>query len=571
MRTAIGAAAVLAAAALLTAAAAGASGSRVPRLPARTLPPPPLMDGIGTSRLPISTESELAQKYFDQGVNLLHCYWDFEAYRAFREVLRLDEDAAMGYWGLYMSLAYNQAEHSDERLQALYRAIALAPSASQRERRYVRAIERLNELGGAEGQRAFIDEMEALIAAYPKDLEAELFLIKFLITDAAGSFLDPDRGVGTGFDRARARLRPLLESHPDSLAVHHYWIHAHEHGSEPEAALVSARKIPTLAPKSGHILHMPGHIFYKVGDYEGAYRAFHASLDFDREYLREQGIEPVDDWNYVHNLDYLVINCAEDGRYREGRKWAEVLAGLPVHHGRGHAVGLGFVIYGGHTALARLHMRYGRWQAAAESLAASLESSSFPSQHGADYFRGLLAYTRGMAAVQRGDAAAAGQAFQEILGLSMAQREQHAELGSDWYFDVSRRVLAIASMELGGVLASSQGRHDQAIQFLQQAIAAEDQLGYGEPPHVTRPVRESLAVAYLRAGRWQDARRTFEQVLDERPNSGHAWYGIAKSHQLAGETAEARAAFEQFLEAWKNGDDDLDEIKDARAFLAARP
>ncbi|MEE8524153.1 MAG: tetratricopeptide repeat protein, partial [Thermoanaerobaculia bacterium] len=413
--------------------------------------------------------------------------------------------------------------------------------------------------------------MEALIAAHPEDLEAQLFLIKFLVTDAAGSFLDPDRGVGSGFDRARERLRPLLDSHPDSLAVHHYWIHAHEYGPEPEAALVSARKIPSLAPRSGHILHMPGHVFYKIGDYEGAYRAFHSSLELDREYLREQGIEPVDNWNYVHNLDYLVMNCAEDGRYREGRKWAEVLSEIPVRHERSAAVGLGFVIYGAHTATARLHMRYGRWQAAAESLAASLESSSFPSAHGADYSRGLLAYARGMAAVERGDGARAGQAFQEILGLSMALRQQRAELGSDWYFDVARRILAIASMELSGVLLSAQGQHDQAITFLERAVDAEGQLGYGEPPHVTRPVRESLAVAYLRAGRWQDARRTYEQVLTGRPGSGHAWYGIAKSHELAGQEAETRGAYERFLEAWRHGDDDLEEIRDARAWLAVNP
>ncbi len=557
------------AALLVVASAAAASGSRVARLPAKTLPPPPLMQGIGTSAMPITTDSELAQKYFNQGINLLHCYWDFEAYRAFREVVRLDPDAAMGYWGLYMALAYNQAEHYEERLEALERATDLTPSASAREQRYIRAIARLNELGGDEGQKAFIDEMEALIAAYPEDFEAQLFLIKFLTTDAAGSFLDPDRGVGSGFDRARERLRPLLDSHPDSLAVHHYWIHSHEHGSEPEAALVSARKIPSLAPKSGHILHMPGHIFYKIGDYEGAYKAFHASLEFDREYMSEQGIEPIDDWNYVHNLDYLVMNCAEDGRYSEGRKWAEVLSEIPMHHDRPGSVGLGFVVYGGHTAPARLHMRYGRWQAAADSLAASFEGTRFPSPEASDYFRGLLAYTRGMAAVERGDVARAVPALQEMLTLGVELTRRQAELGSDWYFDVARRILAIASMELSGALLSSQGEHDEALGYLRQAVDAESQLGYGEPPHVTRPVRESLAAAYLRAGRWLEARRTYEEVLVQRPNSGHAWYGIAKTHELAGETAEARSTYERFLQVWKHGDDDLEEIRAAKAWLAA--
>ncbi|MEE8524391.1 MAG: hypothetical protein V3T72_10710, partial [Thermoanaerobaculia bacterium] len=131
---------------LFLATAPGAAGGHLSRLPAKTLPPPPLMEGIGTSAMTITTESELARKYFDQGINLLHCYWDFEAYRAFREVVRLDEDAAMGYWGLYMALAYNQAEHYDERLEALAKTKVLAAIVSEREQRYIRAISRLNEL-----------------------------------------------------------------------------------------------------------------------------------------------------------------------------------------------------------------------------------------------------------------------------------------------------------------------------------------------------------------------------------------------------------------------------------------
>ena len=554
-------------------------GSHLERLPSATLPPPPLMDGIGDASMPITTDSRLAAKYFDQGLRLTHCFWDFEAYRAFKEATRQDPEAVMPYWGLFMSLNYNPKELRDERMAALARAKALAAGASVRERRYVGAIAQLHSAG----QSAYIRAMEALIEAHPEDLQARLILVKYLVTDAGGVYPEPGGGNGDAYARAREMLRPLLESHPESAAVHHYWIHAHEASPDPEAALESAEKLPRLAPKSGHMLHMPGHIYYRIGAYDKAYEAFRESLRFDRDYMQANGIGPVDNWNYTHNLDYLVAGCAEDGRYREGQRYAEILSDLPVARERSQAVGLGYVVYGGLTAPARLHLRYGRWRAAAESLeevlgAGSARGSSrgragrvLPSRNAADYLAGLLAYARGMDAVERRDVARSGSSFQELLGVSMKLTRQQAELGSDWYFDAARRILSIGALELGGSLMSLQGQQAQAVVQLERAIQMERVLGYGEPPHYSRPVAESLAAVHLRAGDHERALRAYEQVLAERPNSGHAWFGIARCHQLAGRAADARAAYRRFLEAWRHADRDLPQVELAEAWLAENP
>lgn len=541
------------------------------RLPSSSLPPPPLMDGIGDASLPITTRSERAQQYFDQGVNLLHCFWDFEAYRAFREAIRLDPEAAMSHWGLFLSLNYNQREQLEERRRALAEASTLAPEASDREQRYIQAITRLSIEEGQAGRAAFVDEMQQLIDRYPDDLQAKLFLIKYLVTEVGGGgySISPGESGASGFERARGMLRTLLRTHPDAAAVHHYWIHVHEYGPTPEAALASAEKLASLAPKSGHILHMPGHIYYQVGDYEKAYRAFHASLRFDRDYLERTGVEPVDNWNYTHNLDYLVANCAEDGRYQEGQKWAKVLSDLPVPAERAAAVGLGFIVYGGRTAPVRLHMRYERWDLAAAFLEQSLATWRFPSQVSADYLGGLLAYSRGMAAMQRGEAGAAASRFQEMLGLGMKLAQEESRLGSDWYFEAARRIVAIGAVELGGWVLSDQGQHDKAIAQLERAVQMETTLGYGEPPHYARPVRETLAAAYLRAGRWQDAKAAYEAALEERPGSGHALSGVARAYALGGRRTEARAAYERFLEAWRHADADLPQLAEARAWLEA--
>jgi hypothetical protein len=135
------------------------------------LPPPPLMEGIGTSAMPITTASLLAQKYFNQGLNLLHCFWDFEAYRAFKEAARLDSACAMAYWGIAAALQQNSGEMSEEKNKALDKAIALSATAGEREQAYIRAAVLLRDKGRA----AYISEMEALLDRYPDEIEAHCF------------------------------------------------------------------------------------------------------------------------------------------------------------------------------------------------------------------------------------------------------------------------------------------------------------------------------------------------------------------------------------------------------------
>lgn len=535
-----------------------------------------LMDGIGSSALTITTSSELAQKYFNQGLNLLHCFWDFEAHRAFKEAVRLDPDAPMPYWGLFLSLNYNQREELDERRLALAKMEELKERGNDREKRYIEAVLRLNREGGQAGQAAFIDEMEKLIAAYPDEIEAKLFLVKFLITESGGYFTSTAEAASAGkrsaFERAEAILRDLFEEHAESAAVHHYWIHVHEYGPTPEAAVPSAVKLPLLAPHSGHILHMPGHIYYQIGEYDKAYESFKAGLAFDQGYMEKNALEPVDNWNYVHNIDYLVANCSEDGRYAEGQRWGRVLEDLPSSPHRSHAVGRGFVIYAGRSALARLHMRYGHWAEARASLERILIAGD-PAQGdpAARYLAGLGLFTHGMASLASDDLAQAEEAAQHLLRLSVELREATGIDGADWYFEAARRILAIAAFELVGSLASERGEHEQAIKRLEEAVRMEESLGYWEPPHYARPIHQSLAQAYLRAGRIADARRTYERELERRPQSGHALFGIAQTFAQEGNFDAARQSFERFLSAWKDADTDLPQLRFARDWLAADP
>ncbi len=557
-------------------AAAGTSqDSRLSALlAAESLGEPTWLEGLGGLSMKISTTSATSQRFFDQGLALLHGFWDFEARRAFLAALRHDSEAAMAWWGLYMSLNYNQHEHPGERTLALDHMEQLRTRCSIQERYYLDALLRLNGRLAGDGQDGFLEAMHALLEAYPEDVDGHLFLVKFLLTDTGGYFIDPSRSAEDGLVSAATRsveiLTPLVAAHSDNFAVHHYWIHAHEYG-DPSLALRSAEKIAALAPGMGHIRHMPGHVYFLLGDHRRARASFLDAYEYDRRYLEESGVEPADHWNYIHNLDYLVATCSEDGRYREGLRWAEEVGGMKAQPHRHKAAGQGFLLYAAETAAARLHMRYGAFGAAADSLERTLAERSPPSDLAVAYLRGLVEYCRGMEAVRQGDGEAAGLAFQQLTTRSTDLRNRQAEPGGDWYFGAAKRLLVLATFELNGNILSLLGRHEQAVEALERAVEMERQLGYWEPPHYSRPVLESLGEAHLRAGRPAAARRAFEGVLELRPGSGHAWFGIARSWVLEGDETASRQAMQQLLETWSEADPELPQIRDTRAWLAANP
>lgn len=539
-----------------------AAGGYAPAVNASALPSPPLMTGIGTSHIQITTKSAQAQKYFDQGVNLLHCFWDTEAYRAFREAARLDAEAPMAYWGIYTALAQNSAEMADERSAALKKAVELMPAASDREKYYIRAISLLAEQG--KGRPAWISEMEALIDKYPEDVEAKLFLANSLSSSV--SSYAPDGRPRDGKLYGQTILRNLLVTHPDHAAVHHYWIHAQENGPRPEEALPSAEKLPRLVPNSGHMLHMPGHIYYKLGDYEKARKHFLNSAAVDLAYMKAQSINPINNWNYVHNLDYLVANCAEEGRYEEAAGHAKMLGEIPSDESRLKASGLSYILWGGHTALTKLQMRYGFWDAAAKDLSARIGdkgSGTLPLK----FQSALISYLIGMNAVEKGDLDDAAKQLEALEAAAAALAGQRSMQGSDWYFNSANRTLPVHVQDLKGSLYSAQGRHEEAIKLLLDTVERERNLGYWEPPHYTRPALESLALAYARAKTYDKAIEAYEDLLKLRPNTGFAYLGMARVYAKEGNKRKAAERYRQFLNAWKNADKGLPQMAEASLYL----
>jgi len=542
--------------------------------PFRELPSPPLMQGIGEASLKITTASPQAQAYFDQGLKLLHCFWDFEAYRAFKEAARLDPSAAMAYWGEFEALGFRgrSGPMKEDQKAALDKAKSLAGKASEHEQFYLRAAEHQDKGDDPKERAAYQREMEALIDRYPDDLNAQTLLALGVM----GGY-ETDGHPREGELYSQAILRNVLAAHPDNAAANHYWIHAVEGSSRPEAALQSADALGRLAPNSGHMVHMPGHIYWRVGDYERARQSFVEALRVDEAYMANQHIRPEEDWNYTHNLAYLIAACAEAGRYQEGLEWAKKLRGMPAPAWMTSAR---FVVWAGGSVV-RLHIRFGDWPAVTgEAIEFGRDGASVGPAAKA-YAEGIRFYAEGMAAVERGDAAEASkqsEALDALLWRLSASKPKEKEKDKDNDNDQKPSqedpsqvldLLGTMSLDLRGNAKSVLGQWEEALKLIQKAIEKEKDLGYSEPPQYYRPEQESLGFAYLRTHQWEKARDAFTQALSERPKSGHALYGIAQSYALAGDAPKAVQAYKDFLAEWPHADEDLPQVKQAKAWLAA--
>ncbi|HMD32563.1 MAG TPA: tetratricopeptide repeat protein [Candidatus Acidoferrales bacterium] len=535
----------------------------------RDLPPPPLMQGIGDASLKITTSSEAAQAYFNQGLRLLHCFWDFEAYRAFKEAARLDPSAAMAYWGEFEALKFRGGPVTDDGKAALEKARSLADKVSEHERFYIRASEHEGKTDKPEERSAYLREMEALLDRYPDDLDAQAFLALAVM----GGYETDDGRPREGEMYSQTLLRSLLAAHPDNAAANHYWIHALEDSSHPEAALHSADVLGRLAPSSGHMVHMPGHIYWRVGDYEKARQSFVNSVHVDEAYMAAQGIKPEEDWNYAHNLAYLIAACAESGRYHEGLEWAKKLRDMPAPAGMTSAR---FVVWSG-ASVARVHIRFDDWQAVPGDPISFGADAASAGPAARAYSDGLNLYAMGMAALERSDIAEASKQAEALDALLWRlETSRPKKKGSDGAEDHQAEdpsqildLLGTISLDLRGDLKIAQGDSTEGIKLLQQAEEKEKGLGYSEPPHNYRPEQESLGYAYLKAQQWEKARDAFNAALRERPKSGHALYGIAQSYAQAGDATRATAAYQDFLASWPHADSDLPQVKQAKAWLAA--
>ncbi|HEX4154205.1 MAG TPA: hypothetical protein VHY48_01205 [Acidobacteriaceae bacterium] len=563
--------------------------------PPDKLPPPLTMTGIGNSHLTITATPE-AQAWFTQGLNLLHDFWDYESARAFEQGIRVDPHCAMCYWGLYQALTFSHSLGDGYSKAALAKAVHLEPKITPKERLYIEAAvaEQAEQADAPEDRRAESKSTaiwRQIVKLDPDDLQARIFL--------AGSLRDGYDDSGepkAGTKQAIAVLQDVLKRAPDDSAANHYWIHAMEPGNHPERALASAQRLASLAPASGHMVHMPGHIFYRVGDYAEAEHWFAASTAVDEAYMRAQHVDVDHDWNYVHNLMYAIANYMEEGKLQQATALSGKLAGARGEFSDTLYIGSPRDDMTRINTLLPVAMRTGDWRRVQSLLASSqpdnkLENLLFLSGQ-------LREFATGMLAVENNDLAAAEAASNaldaDLWHLSQKVKDAPqpsksskldkpeksksascspspvmAAVMPDAEPEPMLSSLSIMSLELRASILAAQKKLPEAKALFAQAAHEEKALGYREPPMYIRPVGETEGLALLRAGDPEGAHHAYAAALAERPNSGFPLYGLARSSEAAGNAKAAHAEYAKFLQAWKGSDPTNPELAHAHAFLAA--
>lgn len=509
-------------------------------------PQPSLLPGLPPLSHPIATSSLEAQKFFDQGLNLVYAFNHEEAVRSFTRAAELDPKAAMPWWGVALALGANINDPQPEaaRLQrareAVEHARALSSESPEVERDYVEALGiRYAGEPAADPKQLAADynaAMRALSQKYPDDPDAASLFAE------SGMNLKPwklwlnDGSPADGTLEIVAVLESVLKREPQHPGANHYYIHAVEASPDPQRALPSAERLPTLAPGAGHLVHMPAHIQMRTGSYAAAGRSNARAAEADREYIRQtgaQGMYPA--MYYNHNLHFAAAAWSMAGNSAEAKKAADQLSASATPLLAEMPMVEAFL-----TMPAFVSIRFQRW---GEVLRIPDPGQKFPILKSVWHYGRVLA----LIAVRDGKRA---QPEKKQFEAARASVPPGAFYGNNSPGDV----LTLASLILDARLAWLAGDRTASIETWRKAVAAEDALAYDEPPPWYYPVRESLGAALLRDGRATEAEAVFREDLARNPRNGRSLFGLAEALKVEQRSADATWVERQFAAAWKDAD-----------------
>jgi tetratricopeptide (TPR) repeat protein len=507
--------------------------------------PVPLFENLGTLHRAITTKSEQAQRYFDQGLRLTYAFNHEEAIHAFEEAARLDPAAAMPYWGIALALGPNINQPADKQAErrawdAVQKANARRDAVSEAERAYIDALaKRYSAKGGSRASldKAYADAMRLLWRRFPDDPDAGTLFADALMNLRPWDYWTADGKPKSGTEEIVATLEAVLSRHPDHPGACHFYIHAVEASPAPERALPCAERLPSLMPGAGHLVHMPAHIYIRLGKYhEAAERNEHAA-HVDRDYLAGRALTGIYPSGYYHhNLHFLWASLMMEGRRAETLKAArDVTAGISEEEARKDAWKESYLP----TPIYSL-IRFGQWEALLQEP---------PPGKGLPLMNGMWRLGRGLALAATGRLPGAEGEYAALTDL--AKRLGRLK-GPEQ--KTTRTLMKIAERLLAGDIAAHRQQYAKAVALFEEAVKLEDGLPYMEPPHWPLPVRHYLGAALLLAGRPADAEAVYRADLERNPHNGWALFGLGQSLRAQGKSAEADAVDERFKSAWAHAD-----------------
>lgn len=509
----------------------------------------PRLQNLGKHAFRVTTKSKQAQLFINQGVNLAYGFNHAEAARAFREAARLDPGCAMAYWGQALVLGPNinvpmTPEDEPKALELVQKAVATKARASAREQAYIDALSQRYS-GKAEERaardRAYADAMREVARRYAQDLDAATLFAEALMDLRPWNYWAPDGTPYAETSEIVATLESVLSRKADHPGANHYYIHAVEATKNPERAEAAADRLLTLMPGAGHMVHMPSHIYMRVGRYADASSSNEQAVLADEGYIaqcRAQGIYPIG--YYPHNIHFLWSSATMQGRSRvaidAARKVAAKIAD-PLLDELPLLAGFRVVPYYALT-------RFGQWDE-------MLREPAPPERY--LYVKGSWHYARGVALAARDRLAEADAELAEVRRIA----SDPALKFTLFSLNTAAAIFAIAPEVLAGELAARRKDHDRAIAHAERAVRLEDGLSYTEPAEWHYPPRQLLGALLLEAGRAKEAETVYWDDLKRNPGNGWSLYGLTQALRAQGRDADAKVTGQRFKQAWSQADVEL--------------
>jgi len=506
--------------------------------------------GFGNIHHPVKTSSPEAQKLFDRGMALDYGFNHSQAQRCFQRAAEVDPQMAMAYWGIALVLGTNynlpvDADREKEAYAAVQKALVLSVGGPANERDYIAALaKRYTDAANPDYdslEAAYHDAMREVYKRYPDDVDAATLFAESGMNLHPWQLYDRDGKPATGTDEIVTVLQSALQREPTHLGANHFYIHAVEASMHPETGLPSAQRLAGLAPASGHLVHMPAHIYIRTGDHEASEQANQAAALADEalfDVVHSQGVYPM--IYYAHNIHFIAVENAFLGNYA-----ASLAAARKVQAYVGPHVKEMDMLDAYYSLPLQIMVRFHRWS---DITASPPPDASFPISSGAWHFaRALAASNTGKLDLARTELTALRGASPAIGKTQINATGTHnSEIIAQLMAHIAEAHIARAQKEMSDVIAN-----------LRAAVALQDSMDYNEPPDWLYPMREPLGAALLQAGKAAEAEAVFREDLRRNPNNPRSLFGLSECLKAQGKAGDAAKVQQQFEQNWKKADTKL--------------
>lgn len=511
---------------------------------------PIIFKGLGNYHFKVSTANASAQKFFDQGLSLYYAFNHAEAYRSFNEASRLDPNCAMAFWGQALCLGPNinapmDASDATVVFNAIQKAVFLAPKSTEREQAYIMALSE-RYVANPPADRAHLDSayaraMKKVVDKYPADLDAASLYAEALMDLSPWNFWLKDGSAQPWTGEILALLEGVLKKDQNHVGANHFYIHAVEASQKAEAGMPSAKRLETLLPSAGHLVHMPAHIYIRTGRYHEGSLTNEASIKADQAYLNEcnsQGLYAL--IYHPHNYHFLWACTTLEGRKSYALETGQILsskADTTLMSGP-----FGFFVQHMYSTPIFAMVRFGEWD--------RLLKMAEP-QKNAIYARAMWHYGRGVAYAKTGKA---DLAEKEGLALLPLLKDTTLTSISAGALNSPNALMDIAGRVLSAEIYVAKKNYDKAILTLTEAVVLEDNLNYNEPADWHHPVRQILGAVLLESGKTKEAEKLYLEDLKTYPENGWSLFGLHQSLLKEGRKQEALQVKSRLEKAFAHSD-----------------